>query len=89
MDPGISDEEVLHHANLGDRILLTADKDFGELIFRHGRTASGVVLIRLEGLSPTTKSERIAAVARQRAEEFVGNFAVITPGTVRIRRSMS
>ncbi len=34
MDPGISDDEVLHQANSQNALLITADKDFGELIFR-------------------------------------------------------
>jgi hypothetical protein len=38
MEPGISDDEVLNLANLEKSILLTADKDFGELIFRQGKS---------------------------------------------------
>jgi hypothetical protein len=46
--PGIADEEVAGLYSEGQRILLTFDKDFGELIFRRGLSAgSGVVLFRL------------------------------------------
>jgi predicted nuclease of predicted toxin-antitoxin system len=38
MEPGISDDEVRNLANLEKSILLTADKDFGELIFRQGKS---------------------------------------------------
>jgi len=34
MSPGIPDEAVLDAANRGEALLLTADKDFGELVFR-------------------------------------------------------
>ncbi|MCD6207302.1 MAG: DUF5615 family PIN-like protein [Methanosarcinales archaeon] len=42
-------------------ILLTADKDFGELVFRQDEVARGIVLIRIAGLSPAIKVEIIAA----------------------------
>lgn len=51
MEPGIPDELVLNRSNEANALLLTADKDFGELVFRDNRTARGVVLIRLAGLS--------------------------------------
>ncbi|MDZ4064508.1 MAG: DUF5615 family PIN-like protein, partial [Coriobacteriia bacterium] len=35
--PGITDDEVLDRANEGERLLITLDKDFGELVFRLGR----------------------------------------------------
>ena len=43
MEPGISDDVVLDLANKGKALLLTADKDFGELVFRLKRLSSGVV----------------------------------------------
>ena len=42
MKPGIADEIVLERANKEKAILLTADKDFGELIFRLRRLSSGI-----------------------------------------------
>jgi predicted nuclease of predicted toxin-antitoxin system len=39
MSPGIDDEEVLGAANEHDALLPTADKDFGELVFRLGRVS--------------------------------------------------
>lgn len=51
MQPGIPDDKVLNLANNESAILLTSDKDFGELVFRLRRIAAGVVLIRLFGLS--------------------------------------
>jgi predicted nuclease of predicted toxin-antitoxin system len=52
MEPGLPDDEVLNLANNEGAILLTSDKDFGELVFRLRRIAAGVVLIRLFGLAP-------------------------------------
>ena len=86
MEPSISDDEVIQRANQESALLLTADKDFGELVFRQGRIVYGVVLIRLPGLSPQRKAEVIAKVVQEHANELTKNFTVITPGVVRIRR---
>lgn len=86
LDPGISDDEVLVMANRESALLLTADKDFGELVFRLGRITHGVVLIRLAGLSPTRKAEIVSRAINQHITELPGKFTVITPGIIRIRR---
>lgn len=87
MDPGIPDEAVLELANQQVALLLTADKDFGELVFRQRRLAPGVILIRLAGLSPALKAELVASVVSSRAAELTGAFSVISPGAIRIRRT--
>ena len=46
MPPSIPDEAVLTLANQQGALLLTADKDFGELVFRQRRVSAGVLLIR-------------------------------------------
>lgn len=86
MDPGISDEAVLNLANREAALLLTADKDFGELVYRQRRLVPGVVLIRLAGLSPMSKAEVVASAINKRTTELQRAFAVITPGRIRIRR---
>jgi predicted nuclease of predicted toxin-antitoxin system len=88
MKPGISDDEVFNLANQETATLLTADKDFGELIFRQRRIGAGVILFRLAGLSQKGKSEAVASVIKDHADELQQAFAVITPGVVRIRHKM-
>ena len=80
--PSISDDEVIRWANQESVLLLTADKDFGELIFRQKRIAHGVILIRLAGLSPHRKAELVAVAIQEHADELVQNFTVNTPGAV-------
>ena len=89
MEPSISDDEVIQRTNQERAVLLTADKDFGELVFRQGRITYGVVLIRLAGLSSQRKAEVVAVAVQEHAEELPQSFAVITPGAVRIRRRRS
>ncbi len=59
--PSITDDEVLREANARSAVLVTADRDFGELVFRQGIIHSGVVLLRLSGLANTTKAEIVAS----------------------------
>lgn len=85
MESGISDDEVLARANLRSALLLTADKDFGELIFRQQRISSGVILIRLAGLSPIAKAKIVALAIQKHGTKFIHAFTVITAGLIRIR----
>ena len=86
MSPGINDDIILAQANASYALLLTLDKDFGELVFRQGLVHAGVILIRLAGLQPATKANVVARVLRERGAEMIDAFSVITPGTVRIRK---
>jgi predicted nuclease of predicted toxin-antitoxin system len=59
--PGAVDEQVLNRANQEPAVLVTADKDFGELVFRQKLASHGVVLLRLAGLSATMKADEVAS----------------------------
>ena len=83
--PGIVDEEVTRLCSEGQRILLTFDKDFGELIFRRGLSAgSGVVLFRLIPDSPEEAADvALALVISQ--PNLNGTFCVVTRDRIRVR----
>jgi predicted nuclease of predicted toxin-antitoxin system len=86
MAPGISDEAVLGLANRQDALLIAADKDFGELVFRQGLLTAGVIMVRLAGLSSAHKAEIVTAAVRQHESELHGSFAVVMPLSIRIRQ---
>ena len=86
MQPGISDDIVLDIANQQGALLLTTDKDFGELVFRLSRLAKGVVLMRLVGLSSQKKAEIVVSAIKQHLAELTAAFTVIAPSSIRIRR---
>ncbi len=86
--PSISDDEVLQQANERQAVLVTVDKDFGELVFRLNRVAAGVLLIRLEGLTSPTKATIVAQAIHDHETEMYGAFSVISPGVIRIRARM-
>ncbi len=86
LGPGMLDDAVLNLANQETALLVTADKDFGEMVYRQRLHTHGVVLIRLAGLSPTHKAEIVALAIREHLSELPRSFAVIVPGMFRIRR---
>lgn len=86
MEPGVPDDVVLQLANQEQAILLTADKDFGELVFRQQYLTSGVLLIRLAGLDSFRKAEIVATAIQAYGSDLPQAFAVITAGAIRIRR---
>jgi len=85
MSAGISDDEVLEQANRQGVVLLTGDKDFGELVYRDKRFACGIVLIRLAGLNNIEKVEIVASVINEHANELGNAFTVISRHNLRIR----
>ncbi len=84
--PGILDEDVLILANNDNTLLLTADKDFGELIFRQGLVKRGILLYRLPQLSKLEKAEIISAAIAEHKNELLDSFSVLTENSIRIRK---
>jgi predicted nuclease of predicted toxin-antitoxin system len=87
MDPGISDDVVLETANAGNAILMTEDKDFGELAFRQSLAHHGVILVRLAGLPGASKATALIHLLQAHGHELTGSFTVVSPGMVRIRKN--
>ncbi|MBI2193113.1 MAG: DUF5615 family PIN-like protein [Planctomycetes bacterium] len=80
-----SDEAVLRRAQSEERVVLTHDKDFGELAFRWGLPATtGVILYRLQGRNPKSVNRRVLEVFESRPD-WSGCFAVVTEDRVRMR----
>jgi predicted nuclease of predicted toxin-antitoxin system len=86
LDPGVDDIAVLQRSEEAGALLLTADKDFGELIFRQNQLCGGVALLRLAGLSLQRKAEIVASCLADHGSEMLDSFTVISPGLLRIRR---
>ena len=81
-DPG--DEEILAHAHTEGRILVTLDKDFGEMAVLHGRPHSGI--LRLVNIAARRQAEMCLRVLAHHGQDLIGG-AIITaePGRLRIR----
>jgi len=82
--PGSEDPIVLARAQVEDRILITFDKDFGELAFRWGLPASGgIILFRISVPSARHIAKTAVAVLASR-DDWTGCFSVIEDRRVRI-----
>ncbi|WP_439578990.1 DUF5615 family PIN-like protein [Elioraea sp.] len=84
--PGMSDPAVLALAREQGRVLITADKDFGELATANLRgTAGGVILLRV-ALPPTEDAAGSLAELITGRDDWPGHLAVVEPGRLRMRR---
>jgi Domain of unknown function (DUF5615) len=83
--PGISDPDVLGWAVREARILLTFDKDFGELARASALpTACGVILFRVPMPGPADVGQFLVNLIAAR-DDWAGHFSVVEPGRVRMR----
>jgi predicted nuclease of predicted toxin-antitoxin system len=83
---GSTDTDVLDIAWRQKRVLLSVDKDFGELAFRAKKPSHGIVLYRLSGLTNHQKAEIVLKVFTERSQDIVNSFVVISRNQVRIRK---
>ena len=81
----LTDRDMLDIAIDENRILITNDKDFGELIFRQRFYHRGIILFRLRGANVQTKQKRLQEVLTAYKDQLK-HFLVITPKSVRIRK---
>ncbi len=85
LSPGISDSEVLKFDQAEDRILLTFDKDFGELAFVTELPAtSGIILFRIQSPSSIEMTEKIITAIELR-NNWAGHFSTIDNNKIRMR----
>ncbi len=81
--PSALDEDVLKKAEEEGRILVTDDKDFGELIFRLKKSSKGVILIRTSTTAPLERFRYLENVLRSVSVEM--KFIVIKDKFIRVR----
>jgi predicted nuclease of predicted toxin-antitoxin system len=75
---GASDKEILACAQDEGRLVVTHDKDFGELAFRWGLPAQcGIILLRTIGSNPESTRKRVLELIEARSD-WAGHFAVVT-----------
>ena len=82
---GADDTAILNRAESEQRLVVTQDKDFGELAFKYRLPAScGVILFRLSGADPSSDNQRVPEVIESRTD-WAGNFSVVTDDRIRMR----
>ena len=81
---GADDEGVIALALREGRILLTEDKDFGQLVFAARSKSVGVVLIRFPASARSSVADRMLELVRKHANRLTGSFVVLQPERIRI-----
>ena len=82
---GAKDDLILSRAYAEARILLTEDKDFGELVFRLRKPAIGIILLRFHPGEETHKATRLQQLRQNTTITLVGAFVVLESDRIRTR----
>lgn len=82
---GAIDAEVLQRANEEDRLLLTEDKDFGELVFRSRQRAHGIILVRIAPEQRHLKWSALEMAIRKLGARMIGRYVVVEVSRFRSR----
>lgn len=82
---GASDDAVLFKAYEEGRILLTEDKDFGELVYRFKKPSRGIILLRIDISERQLKWPRVKRLLKDYGDRLKGNFVVIESEKYRFR----
>jgi predicted nuclease of predicted toxin-antitoxin system len=85
LDPKLPDQTILQIAARENRIVVTMDKDFGEMVYRDSYPHAGVLLLRLEAATSSEKIRVVAEIVSQHADKLEGKFSVYKSNHLRIR----
>jgi predicted nuclease of predicted toxin-antitoxin system len=85
---GHSDQEVFDYAQAQGAVVITADKDFSNILRFPPGTHSGLIVVRVPDELPTQQvnQELLRALADLAGEELTGLLVIVEVGRVRIRR---
>jgi predicted nuclease of predicted toxin-antitoxin system len=86
---GTDDEVILKKAFAENWILLTNDKDFGNMVFRERRPHRGVVFLRLDDESTSIKIETLRRLLETYSDRLADRFVVVTEDQIRFARDYS
>lgn len=88
VSPRAEDEVVIDLTVREGSILLTEDKDFGQLVYANKRTTGGVLFLRFPATARAGLPKAVVELVRRRGERLNERFVVVQPGRVRIGRSL-
>lgn len=85
INAAMEDMEIINIANEEDAVIITMDKDFGELVFKNKLYNKGILLLRLEDAVAEEKLAAIQNILPKYLDEIKGKFSVYQNGKLRIR----
>jgi predicted nuclease of predicted toxin-antitoxin system len=83
---GTRDEAIIEQAVERGRVLLTEDRDFGELVYARGRSSAGVVLIKFGSRVRQAKPAAVTEAVAKMGTRLRNGFTVVEPGRLRVGR---
>ena len=83
--PQADDTVILQFAVIDERIVITNDKDFGEMVYRDHLSQRGIVLLRLLDTSAANKQRVALTVIHRYGEQLIDAFCVATEQRSRLR----
>jgi predicted nuclease of predicted toxin-antitoxin system len=86
ISPRADDTDVIDIALRAGRILLTEDKDFGQLVYASAHQSAGVILLRFSAPARATLVQSVLGLVDRFGARLVGAFVVAQPGRIRIGR---
>jgi len=86
INPSMSDSKIIGIASKNNRIIITMDKDFGELVYNSGLKHTGILLLRTENCSADKKIIILSEILRNYSSELEENFCVFSKDRLRIRK---
>jgi predicted nuclease of predicted toxin-antitoxin system len=85
--PGIKDREVLEFAKANNLVILTFDRDYGELTYRFKLVApAGVVYFRFSPSTPEEPAKILLSIMEKGIATFSGKFTVVEREGMRQRK---
>lgn len=87
VSPRADDERVMQLAVRERRMLLTEDKDFGQLVFSNRQATGGVILFRFPAKARARLAHDVLDLVTMQGTRLRGSFIVMQPGRVRIAQA--
>jgi len=85
IDSRAKDSQILLWAVDQQRMIITMDKDFGELVYNSGKHHAGVLILRLEDADGDTKVSITKKILAEYYDKIESHFCVFQDGRLRIR----
>ena len=83
---GAKDPVVLEASNTRQRILLTEDYDFSDMVIRDRDRALGLVIIALDRIPSGNRGAIVVKALRTHADALIGSLLTIEPARTRLRK---
>lgn len=80
---GIMDEEVIEYSKKEERIIITFDSDYGELVFKNKYQPRGVIYLRIRDFAPDYPAELLKDLIIEKSLPVDGRFTVIDDRKIR------